>query len=249
MDKPPVSRPEKRIASPDERAVYQGFRDSIESGVCSVQELRIAYKSGLLSLDQFAKLAAALAERLEKEVVTSNMTEILNNKLLESELEGAIQKLNSEENQAQPEKKRVQTVMVIFLDIDGMKRLNDEYDHSVGNKAIIAVADRLKASIKKQRDRIFHIHGDEFVAVLQISEDNSTTLEKIFERIEETLNKDLSVDYNDDKIPFKVSMGYKVLNKGDKVTAAELINMADTEMAKNKSKSRNTRSMYDRTSV
>ncbi len=51
---------------------------------------------------------------------------------------------------------------VIFIDINGMKKINDTYGHSFGDYVIIRVASILKEHLS---DNIFRIGGDEFVAL------------------------------------------------------------------------------------
>ncbi|MEW4414841.1 bifunctional diguanylate cyclase/phosphodiesterase [Clostridium sp. AN503] len=51
---------------------------------------------------------------------------------------------------------------VIFIDINGMKKLNDTYGHSFGDYVIIRVASILKEHLT---DNLFRIGGDEFVAL------------------------------------------------------------------------------------
>ncbi len=54
---------------------------------------------------------------------------------------------------------------VVFLDLDGLKEINDTYGHSIGDRNIIAVAKMLKI-VFKGRD-IFRTGGDEFVVFLE----------------------------------------------------------------------------------
>ncbi|GAC1392789.1 MAG: hypothetical protein NVSMB31_11330 [Vulcanimicrobiaceae bacterium] len=54
---------------------------------------------------------------------------------------------------------------LIMIDINNLKKINDEYGHVTGDTAICAVAERLRALIRND-DRIFRWGGDEFVALL-----------------------------------------------------------------------------------
>ncbi|MDO8450223.1 MAG: diguanylate cyclase [Rhodoferax sp.] len=55
-------------------------------------------------------------------------------------------------------------VAVYMLDLDGFKQINDQYGHDVGDELLIAVAARLRASVR-QRDVISRLGGDEFVVM------------------------------------------------------------------------------------
>jgi diguanylate cyclase (GGDEF)-like protein/PAS domain S-box-containing protein len=54
---------------------------------------------------------------------------------------------------------------VIFLDIDGLKKVNDKYGHIFGDALLKAVAGRFRRAVRKQ-DFVARLAGDEFMAML-----------------------------------------------------------------------------------
>lgn len=54
---------------------------------------------------------------------------------------------------------------VLYLDIDDFKSINDRHGHDSGDAALIAVAERLRSSIRHV-DSAFRLGGDEFAVVL-----------------------------------------------------------------------------------
>ncbi|WP_165617678.1 EAL domain-containing protein [Klenkia soli] len=55
--------------------------------------------------------------------------------------------------------------VVLFVDLDGFKRVNDRFGHTVGDRALVTVADRLR-SVVRTGDLLARLGGDEFVLVL-----------------------------------------------------------------------------------
>lgn len=57
---------------------------------------------------------------------------------------------------------------VLFIDLDGFKRINDNYGHSYGDALLKGVAKRFKQQARSG-DKVFRLGGDEFVIVLEPS--------------------------------------------------------------------------------
>lgn len=54
---------------------------------------------------------------------------------------------------------------LLYLDVDNFKQINDEYGHTSGDAALIAVGERVRSAIR-QIDSAFRLGGDEFAVAL-----------------------------------------------------------------------------------
>lgn len=62
-------------------------------------------------------------------------------------------------------KRHGQSLAVVFLDLDGFKRVNDQHGHDLGDELLIVISQRMKEALR-EGDTLARIGGDEFVAVL-----------------------------------------------------------------------------------
>jgi diguanylate cyclase (GGDEF)-like protein len=62
-------------------------------------------------------------------------------------------------------KRYASSLSLIFIDLDNLKRVNEEHGHSMGSRAIRQVADRVIPLIRTV-DKLFRYGGDEFCVVL-----------------------------------------------------------------------------------
>lgn len=60
---------------------------------------------------------------------------------------------------------RDQPLSVVYLDIDGLKNVNDEFGHAAGDRLVRGVIDTMGV-LGVPRDRLVRLGGDEFLAIL-----------------------------------------------------------------------------------
>jgi diguanylate cyclase (GGDEF)-like protein len=77
---------------------------------------------------------------------------------------------------------------IIFLDMDGLKTINDNHGHNAGDQAILNVTEILK-KIVRQRDLVARLGGDEFVIVVEEVTGSRSTSMGLAKRILKTLGE------------------------------------------------------------
>ncbi|WP_027729362.1 diguanylate cyclase [Treponema sp. C6A8] len=96
-----------------------------------------------------------------------------------------------------------QSGMIIYCDMDGLKKINDTFGHEAGDCAIIAESIILKGNFRSN-DIVARIGGDEFVII------SPGMKEETFQRIRDSINEDcrLWTEKNNSKYTLSISMGY-----------------------------------------
>ena len=172
---------EHRIADilhPDETAADSALRSQVRSGleISGVQECRLRRADGTIVwvehaiglvrdengapasfVSQFVDISEARESRRELEFLAGHdpLTRLSNRRTLIERMGTALRQTP-----------RTGTgIGVVFLDVDGLKRVNDTYGHSAGDELIIQVAQRIRDSVRSD-DIVARLGGDEFVVAL-----------------------------------------------------------------------------------
>ncbi len=127
----------------------------------------------------------------------------------------------------------------LFLDLDGFKPINDTLSHHVGDALLILVADRLRASIRKQ-DTLARLGGDEFVVIiddLPFHQAANTVAEKILSIFEQEFL------INERKLFITASIGISVYPSNG-TNSDTLLKYADIAMYEAKSLGGNQHKFY-----
>ena len=124
---------------------------------------------------------------------------------------------------------------VMFIDLDKMKEINDDYGHDIGDVALKETANILKTSFR-EGDIISRFGGDEFVVF--VHDNRLDIVEKIKNRLIESVKLFNSRDIN----LFKLSLSIGISNSKDinkNQTLSQVINRADKQMYKVKTEKYN----------
>ena len=73
-------------------------------------------------------------------------------------------------------------LLAFYVDLDGLKSLNDTFGHDVGDDAIVRTADALRATTRES-DVVARLGGDEFMVVGPVPEGGRTEIAAFAERI------------------------------------------------------------------
>ncbi|WP_133479705.1 sensor domain-containing protein [Cognatilysobacter segetis] len=116
--------------------------------------------------------------------------------------------------------------VVMFVDLDRFKQVNDTRGHEAGDTLLRACAQRLLAAVRRT-DIVARLGGDEFVIVLENVRDPARHARRVAEKVREALA--LPVDIDGRPVAISASIGV-VLHPHGTVDAEELIARADRRM-------------------
>ena len=131
--------------------------------------------------------------------------------------------------------------LLCLLDCDKFKSINDTYGHSVGDKVIIAIAEKLQKSCR-DKDVIFRLGGDEF-AMFMTGMVEQKAAERFFERLFQNIRQIDLAEMQGKKI--EMSLGSCFYDGDENVSFDELYRNADSAMYQSKKKQGYSYTIYD----
>ena len=125
---------------------------------------------------------------------------------------------------------------VAMIDMDGLKRINDEFGHLSGNHALCVIADVLQNAVEKN-DLLVRYGGDEFMLLSHhIQPEYWEAFRPMVDRILDEQIKRQQIRY-----PIGVSIGYAMSTKANPLSMDECCEAADKAMYRDKSRRKQQR--------
>jgi diguanylate cyclase (GGDEF)-like protein/PAS domain S-box-containing protein len=170
--------------------------EMVTVGKDGVQRAYLASGQAILGADG-EKLGAVVAmhditerkrfeEQLEHQAFHDALTSLPNRALFMDRLGHALVRARRDGN----------SVAVLFLDLDNFKVINDSLGHKVGDQLLIAVSQRLRASLRPE-DTVARLGGDEFTVLVEDITGPSEAI-SVAERISEHLGAPIILGRQDE---------------------------------------------------
>ncbi|HEX2577713.1 MAG TPA: EAL domain-containing protein [Aquihabitans sp.] len=155
------------------------------------------------------------AEALRRQAFHDSLTGLANRALFRDRLEHALQR-------------RARSGLdpaVIFLDVDGFKRVNDSMGHEAGDALLVTLAERISRSVRSD-DTVARLGGDEFAILIEERVDAVAEAAAAADRIIASVSE--PIDLGDRTISLSASLGIEV---GDPLAdASSVLRNADIAM-------------------
>jgi diguanylate cyclase (GGDEF)-like protein len=118
---------------------------------------------------------------------------------------------------------------MLFVDVDGLKAINDTFGHKAGDEALVEIAQLLVSSVRKT-DCVARMGGDEFGILLEHT-DEAKAWQMALRVVESVVGSQFC--FNGSCLPLSVAVGVGAIRPGD--TPQAVVERADKEMYRVKS--------------
>lgn len=124
--------------------------------------------------------------------------------------------------------------VVCFIDINGLKYVNDTLGHESGDEMIKTLASTILANIRRD-DFLARLGGDEFLIVF--NKTNEAAAQAVWTRIQQALE---AVNNKENRL-YSMSASHGIVQKGKRETVEETVARADSLMYEEKKEMKATR--------
>ncbi|MBI1300884.1 MAG: diguanylate cyclase [Alphaproteobacteria bacterium] len=177
--------------------------DKASAKTDKMEMLRTAYRL-LETAEQSILEKETRIKKLESLLTTDELTGLSNRRGFYTSFKGELDRTNRGHNEGG---------LLIMIDLDEFKSINDTYGHPAGDHALKTVGTFLQSQIRAM-DVAARIGGDEFIVLF-----SNTSISKALQRAQ-TMGRHLNslhFYWNDQKIKIKASLGLREYKPGDTI--------------------------------
>ena len=130
-------------------------------------------------------------------------------------------------------------LILIFMDLNGFKSINDTYGHDSGDKVLEVTAKRLERTIR-EGDYLARLGGDEFLVGIKANHFSTKFIDALSKKIKNSISSPIA--FNSQKLQVGVSIGIATY-PNDASTVEELIKVSDKKMYMDKKEHKRIRDL------
>ncbi|WP_457964837.1 EAL domain-containing protein [Arthrobacter sp. D1-29] len=223
-----------RLASGDlqSRIEVSPARDELDAIIMGTnllaEDLQIIYEE----LEQRVEVRTQLLHEAHLEMQKMAMQDPLTGLANRSALLAALKSAQGEEaSEAEPP-------VILLLDLDAFKSINDTLGHTVGDQVLITVGERIRDAVRVT-DVVARLGGDEFAIVMPATDPDQATL--VGHRVLAALNR--PIELPDRSIRCGASLGLSVGGRGQR--PEDILMQADVAMYASKAEGQNRLHIFE----
>ena len=137
--------------------------------------------------------------------------------------------------------RRGTVLVVVCLDLDNFKSINDRLGHEMGDEILTTIAQRMKIAMRND-DTLARLGGDEFIAVL-LDFDNIDRCLPLVAKLLEAASRPVSI--RESSLRLSVSAGIACYPQAEDVDADQLVRQAGQALYQSKIAGKNRYHIYD----
>jgi diguanylate cyclase len=220
MNKPQKDFPENSSPDPDGRTATapDGHAIAAESWWRTQSATMALLKHAYTRMDEAEKTIADQERRirqLERLASTDPLTELMNRRGFEKFFEHELARIRRHNNTE---------ALLVLIDLDRFKIINDTFGHRAGDACLRMVAEELTRSVRTL-DGAARFGGDEFALLLTQTDPEKATLR--VQKLRDRLNS-LTLDWQGSKVRFGASAGIEIVTSASEFGSA--YEAADTNL-------------------
>lgn len=136
--------------------------------------------------------------------------------------------------------RRATCMVLVFIDLDGFKQINDSFGHEAGDFLLKTLAGRMSQTLRDS-DTLARYGGDEFVMILT-DLDNVNRCKPLLDRVLKASNR--PVEFEGKQLQVSASMGLTTFPQNREVSPEELVLQADQAMYEAKQRGKDGYALY-----
>jgi diguanylate cyclase (GGDEF)-like protein len=178
-------------------------------------------------LEQSLAKLTDLGAQLRHQALHDALTGLPNRRLFHSRVEEALQRGALDGTEP----------VVLFIDLDGFKAINDDLGHAAGDELLVAFAERLRGNVRPE-ELPARLGGDEFAVLLESG--GTEVAEEVAQRLVGAVTNPFSIRGR--HLPVRLSIG--IAPSGSAAGVEELLGNADVAMYEAKSDGESSYALY-----
>lgn len=132
-------------------------------------------------------------------------------------------------------KRQDKAVVIMFIDLNGFKQINDVYGHNAGDEALKIIAKRLESAIRRG-DHLSRLGGDEYLMGLTMNREKLAQIDTIKKKYVSIISQPMDIEGVSMKVGASIGVAIYPKHSDD---LEVLINMADQKMYEVKKSKKN----------
>jgi len=132
-------------------------------------------------------------------------------------------------------------LVLMLIDLDGFKEINDNFGHDAGDTVLMEVANRMQKTIRKE-DILIRMGGDEFIIAFTAKHQHHDEIDAFVKKLQNRFNEKIQLNCNE-YVAVGLSIGIAIFPHNG-MDIDTLIANADTAMYQSKRRGKNCASYY-----